>query len=70
MDAKEFTTKQICLMELASLSSLDIEDAKAELLKRGVREPSFDECFDMLSAMRSVFSNIFHEELKNYAAEV
>jgi hypothetical protein len=70
MDAKEFTTKQICLMELASMSSLDMDDAEQELLKRGVREPSFDECFDMLSSMRHIFSKIFHEELRNYAEAV
>lgn len=60
----ELVTYQNSMMELASMSSLDIEDAKDELYKRGIKEPTFDMCFDMLSSMRSAFAAIFMDELR------
>lgn len=60
---KNLSIKELSSMEIACLSSIDLEDAEQELRNRGVPDPTFEQSFDMLSSMRTVYSNIFYSEL-------
>lgn len=63
MDAKELTTKQQVLCDMAGLTSLDIDDAKEHYFLKYGKEASFEQAYDMLSAMRACFARLFYEEL-------
>lgn len=59
----EATVKQRALMEIASMTDMDIADAAEWYQNIHGKYPTWEQAYDTLSSMRKLFSELFYEEL-------
>ena len=59
----EARVKQRALMEIASMTEMDITHAMDWYQSYHGKMPTWEEAYDTLSSMRSIFAKCFYEEL-------